>query len=61
MLRVPRQNIMANAPYLKDAIETGRDARYLWFALKRWKGEDPERFFGELGSWAEARLREMSI
>lgn len=53
------QNIKVHAPYLAESIKAGKDARHLWFALKRWGGEDPERFFGELGSWAEARMKEM--
>lgn len=48
---------MAHAPYLEDMMETGKDARHLWLALKRWNGQDPEGFFGELGAWAEARMR----
>lgn len=48
-------------PYLGSVIEKGRDARHLWFALKKWDGDDPEEFFGGLASWAERRLRETEL
>jgi hypothetical protein len=50
-----------HAPYFQRAIRAGKDARHLWFALKRWRGDDPEVFFGELGAWAERRLSEMGL
>ena len=51
----------AKAPDYKIAIQAGRDARHLWFALRDWRGEDPEGFFGNLGTWAETRLRELAV
>lgn len=53
------QAIYECAPYLKKVLHAGNDARRLWSTLKRWKGDSPEEFFGELGSWAEARMGEM--
>ncbi|KAG6362093.1 hypothetical protein INS49_010322 [Diaporthe citri] len=47
------------SPYLKRVLRAGNDARRLWSTLKRWKGDSPEEFFGQLGSWAEARMGEM--
>ncbi|KAJ3487605.1 hypothetical protein NLG97_g6378 [Lecanicillium saksenae] len=43
----------------KSAILAGKDARHLWFALRDWRGQDPEGYFGSLGDWAEKRLKEM--
>lgn len=34
-------------------MKAGNYARYLWFALRDWRGDDPESFFGDLGEWAE--------
>lgn len=39
-------------------MHKANDARYLWVKLKKWKGQRPEEFFGELGDWAERRLAE---
>ena len=33
----------------------------MWFALKAWRGEDPEGYFGALGDWAEKRMKELFI
>ena len=49
------------APSYKTAIQAGRDARHLWFALRDWRGDDPEGHFGALGTWAETRLRELMV
>ena len=53
--------LYAKAPDYKTVIQAGRDARHLWFALRDWRGEDPEGYFGALGTWAETRLRELAI
>lgn len=34
-------------------MKAGKYARYIWFALRHWRGDDPETFFGDLGEWAE--------
>ncbi|KAJ7126489.1 hypothetical protein C8R46DRAFT_59678 [Mycena filopes] len=47
------------APSYLPAIKAGKDARHLWFALKAWRGDDPEEYFGELGSWADRRWQEL--
>lgn len=49
------------APQYKSAIRSGKDARHLWFALREWRGDDPEGYFGELGAWAERRLKELAV
>ena len=49
------------APDFEAAIKAGRDVRYLWFALRDWHGGEYERFFGDLGAWAEARLKDMGV
>ncbi|KAM0418891.1 hypothetical protein ACHAPT_012156 [Fusarium lateritium] len=51
--------IQRQAPYLEDAIHKAKDARHLWMKLKKWRGQDLEELFGELGDWAERRLEEM--
>lgn len=48
------------APDYQTAIQAGRDPRHLWFALRDWRGHDPEAYFGALGTWAETRLRELT-
>ncbi|UPL03666.1 hypothetical protein LCI18_014600 [Fusarium solani-melongenae] len=50
-----------HAPDFERAIKAGKDARYLWFKLKDWRGDDPEKFFGELGAWAERRMAEKGV
>lgn len=47
-----------HAPDFERVTKAGKDARYLWFQLKRWRGDDPEEFFGQLGAWAERRMVE---
>lgn len=49
------------APDYKTVIQAGRDARHLWFALRDWRGDDPEGYFGALGTWAETRLEELAV
>lgn len=38
-----------------------RTPRHLWFALRDWRGDDPEDYFGRLGAWAENRMNELRI
>ncbi|KAF5228165.1 hypothetical protein FAUST_11284 [Fusarium austroamericanum] len=40
------------------AIQAGKDFRYLWYALRDWRGGNSEEFFGDLGAWAEKRIEE---
>ncbi|POR33051.1 Uncharacterized protein TPAR_06751 [Tolypocladium paradoxum] len=49
------------APNYKGAIRAGKDARHLWFALRDWRGDDPEGYFGDLGAWAERRMKELGV
>ncbi|XWW98375.1 hypothetical protein V2A60_006375 [Cordyceps javanica] len=49
------------APNYERAIQAGKDARHLWFALRDWRGADPEGFFGSLGSWAETRMKDLGV
>ncbi|KAI0436238.1 3-hydroxybutyryl-CoA dehydratase [Xylaria telfairii] len=49
------------APDYKVALEAGKDARHLWFSLRDWRGGDAEEFFGELGAWAEKRMKELGV
>lgn len=44
---------------MKETLRVGGDARKLWSTLKRWQGDDPEEFFGELGLWAAARMSDL--
>ncbi|KAK0744946.1 hypothetical protein B0T21DRAFT_399239 [Apiosordaria backusii] len=53
--------IYEHAPNFKRAIIAGKDARYLWFALRGWRGDDPEQFFGGLGKWAASRVAEIGV
>ncbi|KAJ6779913.1 hypothetical protein PWT90_07828 [Aphanocladium album] len=50
-----------HAPDYEAAIRAGKDARHVWFALRDWRGQDPEAYFGKLGSWAETRIKELSV
>ncbi|ERS97015.1 hypothetical protein HMPREF1624_06342 [Sporothrix schenckii ATCC 58251] len=50
-----------HAPDYKRAIQAGKDARHLWFALRDWRGDDPEDYFGDLGNWAEIRMKELGV
>ncbi|KAI0863364.1 3-hydroxybutyryl-CoA dehydratase [Xylaria cubensis] len=47
--------------YKRAIIQAGKDARYLWFALRNWRGDDPEGYFGDLGAWAEKRIKEIVV
>ncbi|UKZ75285.1 hypothetical protein TrVFT333_002961 [Trichoderma virens FT-333] len=53
--------LFREAPDYERAIRAGNDARHLWFALRGWKGDDPEDFFGDLGNWAEKRMKELGV
>ncbi|KAL8755704.1 MAG: hypothetical protein Q9184_004719 [Pyrenodesmia sp. 2 TL-2023] len=53
------EKLYDETPDYKAAIRAGKDARYLWFALRDWRGGNSEKFFGELGIWAERRIREI--
>ncbi len=46
------------APNYKRAIQAGKD---LWFVLREWRGNDPEGYFGDLGAWAERRMKELGV
>jgi hypothetical protein len=48
------------APDYERAIKAGKDARQLWFALRDWRGDESEAYFGKLGEWAEGRPREVT-
>lgn len=54
------QKLFEDSPEYYRAIMAGKDARHLWFALQEWRGEDPEGYFGALGTWAEARMKKLS-
>ncbi|KAJ7459724.1 hypothetical protein FB451DRAFT_1141519 [Mycena latifolia] len=41
------------------AIKAGKDARHIWFTFKAWTDEEPEEYFGQLGSWADCRWKEL--
>ncbi|KAJ9197698.1 hypothetical protein DTO164E3_5552 [Paecilomyces variotii] len=59
-----RQYFMAlfnQAPNYERAIKAGKDARHIWFALRDWRGDDPEGYFGDLGAWAERRMKELGV
>ncbi|KAL8883680.1 MAG: hypothetical protein Q9215_008095, partial [Flavoplaca cf. flavocitrina] len=43
----------------KVAVRTGKHVRHLWFALRDWRGGNSEKFFGDLGIWAEQQIREV--
>ncbi|KAI1286590.1 3-hydroxybutyryl-CoA dehydratase [Xylaria venustula] len=51
--------LFIQAPSYKRVIQAGSDVRHLWFALRDWRGEEPERYFGELGTWAEEMLNKL--
>ncbi|KAL7924854.1 3-hydroxybutyryl-CoA dehydratase [Trichoderma austrokoningii] len=51
--------LFSNAPDFERSIKSGKDARHLWFALRNWRGDEPEKYFGDLGAWAEERMKEL--
>ncbi|KAE9967859.1 hypothetical protein BLS_006144 [Venturia inaequalis] len=51
--------LFKDSPEYYRAVVAGKDARHLWFTLRAWRGDDPEKYFGALGAWAEARMKEM--
>ncbi|KAG6017606.1 hypothetical protein E4U43_000739 [Claviceps pusilla] len=53
--------LFLHAPHFEHTIKMGKDARHLWFALRDWRGDDPEDYFGALGSWAEKRMSELGV
>ena len=55
------QALFNQAPNYERVIHAGKDARHLWFALRDWRGDDPEGYFGDLGAWAERRMKELGV
>ena len=55
------KSLYEHAPYYRDAIKAGKNARHLWFAWKRWRGDEPEEYVGELGAWTETRMGEIGM
>lgn len=55
------QVLFDRAPNYRDSIRAGEDARYLWFALRDWRGDDPEDYFGALGALAEKKLKAFKL
>ena len=55
------QALFDQAPSYEGIIQAGKDARHLWFALRDWRGDDPEGYFGDLGTWAERRMEELGV
>lgn len=55
------QTLFLRAPHYEHTIKVGKDARHLWFALRDWRGDDPEDYFGDLGAWAEERMNELGV
>lgn len=53
--------LFERAPEYERVMRAGRDARFLWFKLRDWRGDDPEGYFGRLGAWAEGRLAESRV
>ncbi|KAK0710253.1 3-hydroxybutyryl-CoA dehydratase [Lasiosphaeria miniovina] len=53
--------LFTQAPNYERAIQAGKDARHLWFALRDWRGDDPEGYFGGLGAWAESRMKQLGV
>ncbi|KDQ49291.1 hypothetical protein JAAARDRAFT_200997 [Jaapia argillacea MUCL 33604] len=59
--RVYFKALFDQAPDYERVIKAGKDARHLWFALREWRGDNPEGFFGGLGDWAERRMKELGV
>ncbi|KAH9952260.1 3-hydroxybutyryl-CoA dehydratase [Lactifluus volemus] len=55
------QALFNQAPDYKQAIKAGSDVRHIWFALQEWRGANPEDYFGNLGTWAENRMKELGV
>ncbi|KAK3360798.1 3-hydroxybutyryl-CoA dehydratase [Lasiosphaeria ovina] len=55
--------LFVHAPSYEVAIREGKNARHLWYSLRNWdwRGEDAERYFGELGAWAERIMAEPGV
>ncbi|TVY69035.1 hypothetical protein LSUE1_G007357 [Lachnellula suecica] len=53
--------LFRHAPGYRSAIQAGKDARHIWFAMRDLRDEDPEEFYGGLGDWAEIRLKELGL
>lgn len=51
--------LFSQAPDYERAIKAGEDVRHIWYVLQAWRGDDPEGYFGDLGAWAERRMKEL--
>ncbi|KAF3911609.1 hypothetical protein AA313_de0200784 [Arthrobotrys entomopaga] len=63
--RVPKNSTSGDLEqydkWAKQYFETGKDARHIWFALRDWRGDNPEEYFGNLGMWADQRMKDLGI
>lgn len=53
--------LFEEAPNYEEVIKSGKYARHLWFALRAWRGNDPEEYFGNLRAWAAMRRKESGV
>jgi len=53
--------LFAEAPEYERAIEAGKDARRLWFALRDWQGQIRKATLGTWGLGAEDRFKELGL
>ncbi|KAJ7746567.1 hypothetical protein B0H16DRAFT_1375768 [Mycena metata] len=53
------QILSERAPEFISTVSAAKDARHVWFTLKAWRGNNPEGYFGDLGTWADRRYKEL--
>jgi len=55
------RGLFNQAPNYQRAIQAGKNARHHRFALWVWRGDDLEGYFGDLGAWAQRRIKELVV
>ncbi|KAK4229195.1 hypothetical protein QBC38DRAFT_535203 [Podospora fimiseda] len=55
------QELYRDALGYETVIRAGKDFRYLWYALRDWRGGDSEEYFGKLGTWAEKLMQDRGL
>lgn len=57
----PSQALFEHAPDYERIMKTGKDVRYVWFTLGKWRGNNPDFFFTTLAEWVQKKMVEFDL
>ncbi|CEJ91177.1 hypothetical protein VHEMI06908 [[Torrubiella] hemipterigena] len=53
--------LFEHAPDYERIMKTGKDVRYVWFTLGKWRGNNPDFFFTTLAEWVQKKMVEFDL